>query len=557
MKQFYALLFMTVMSFQLQAQWSNDSEENTQISYSTAEETIPKVDAAPSGDIFFSYFSNASGNYDVMLQKYDAQGYSAWEEGLVVSDNPQQSWLSDYSMGCDSAGNAIISFSDIRNGNPDIFLYKIDSEGNPVWGEDGINCLESDMPEQEPRLPITSENAAIVTFIRPHAEGDKLMIYGVDAEGNAILEEEGIVYTPQEDTFFSDPYVVPALEGNFIAVYSKNTGSSMYPDRNLMAMKFNNTGTELWESPAVISQAGGISSFTDLHVISDHNGGVVVAWHDDRNNDMVSSGFVQWIDAGGNAKYPANGVEVGTTPSVHRFDPRAVVKQGTPSIMVFWTQKNSSQSLAGLYGQHLSEEGQRMWDDAGIEFHPLDDKFTHLWLARNHEEGAAVFYTIYEGGTSEESLKAAAVNTNGAYVWPQEVIPMSTAPSGIVHPDAGPMNSGQYLLAWADNRNGNQDIYAQNITTEGMLGNTNTNVSEEIQEKVNVYPNPAHSTLYITPGSFNHVLIRNMSGQIITKFDTNAKEEITFHPKQSGLFFVTFFDQQKTVTRKVTVIKSK
>lgn len=558
MKQFLILISIMVVFFDASAQWSNSSSENTPVSFSSSEEIMSKIEAtSPGGVIYISYFSNESGNYDVFLQKFDKEGYTSWDEPLVVSDNDQQSWLSDYAMKCDGEENSIVTFSDVRNGNPEIYLYKIGPGGEFLWGEDGIACSTTSEPEYEPRLAVTSNNSAITTFIHPGAvSGDELVINGVDEDGDYLFGEDGLIYTPGEDTFYSDPYVVPALDGNFIVVYSKNTGDPMYPDRNLKAMKFDSEGNELWNSETTVSEAGGISGFSDLHVIPDSSGGVVVSWHDDRDNDTHAATFTQWIDSEGEPQLQSDGVGLAPTPAVNQYDPRAVV-HNDGSIMVFWTQKNSNQSMAGYYGQRISTEGERLWGDDGQVFHELGDSFSYLWLARPHDEaGSVVFYTKFaEGSTSDETMHAAAIDEDGSFWWDEEEVKVSSVSSGITHPAAGPLNHDQYVLTWTDNRNGNDDIYAQNITTAGMLGVTDTEISEIPVEDVKLYPNPAHQSVKIRAENFNRITVRNSLGQVVTEFDNVSGKEVTFYPEQSGLYFVTFSGKGYSTTRKVTVFR--
>lgn len=547
-----AALFACIIN--LQAQWNNDPQVNTQLTSSSGADIIPKTDVTNTGASYVSYLSNASGNYDVFLQKLDSKGYFEWAEPFLVSDHQQQSWVSDYAMKTDGAGNAIITFSDIRNGNPDIFLYKVSPEGSHQWGENGITCYTSSMPEYEPRLAVTSENAAIVTFIHPTTAGsDELVIYGANESGEPMFGEQGMTYIPEGDTFFADPYVVPAQDGNFIVVYSKNTGSSMYPNRHLRAMKFNNSGNELW-SEVVVSNAGGISQSTDLNVIPDGNGGVVISWNDDRDNDMQSSAFTQWVNSEGIAQYPQNGLELITTAATNCYDPRAVVNPDG-RVMVFWTQKNSNKSLAGLYGQLVSSEGERLWTDNGAEFYGLDSKFDFLWVAKSFEEpGAVVFYTLFDGA-SDQSLLAAAINPQGGFFWEEEDVLVSSANSGITNPVATPLSNGQYIASWTDNRNDNNDIYAQNLTTDGTLGLTNTSTRAHESIIFNVYPNPTSSVINIDHKNALRVTIRDLTGQLVADFKRPQPRNLAFRPKQSGLYFVTLYGNKEAITKKVTVLR--
>jgi hypothetical protein len=51
--------------------------------------------------------------------------------------------VADYSLVVDHDGNAVVSFADIRNGNPDLVVYKISQDGEQLFGDDGILVTET------------------------------------------------------------------------------------------------------------------------------------------------------------------------------------------------------------------------------------------------------------------------------------------------------------------------------------------------------------------------------------------------------------------------------
>lgn len=59
--------------------------------------------------------------------------------------------------------------------------------------------------------------------------------------------------------------------------------------------------------------AGGISAWTQIFsFINDGTDGFYIAWHDDRDNNMLSSVFVQHISSAGTVMFQSNGVEAST-----------------------------------------------------------------------------------------------------------------------------------------------------------------------------------------------------------------------------------------------------
>ena len=71
----FKILFLLILIFSgLTAQWSTDPALNTPVAVLEGEQAIPKVGTGQDGDVFIGFFSNEAGNYNVRLQRFDAEG---------------------------------------------------------------------------------------------------------------------------------------------------------------------------------------------------------------------------------------------------------------------------------------------------------------------------------------------------------------------------------------------------------------------------------------------------------------------------------------------------
>lgn len=527
--------------------------------YSTSgEEAIPKIATDATGNTFVSFHSNGSGNYDVFLQYYDKDGEAMWDDALLVSGHAQQTWLTDYAMEVDHDGNAIITFSDTRTGNADIQIYKISPEGEFLWGEDGINCSLTPEFEYEPRLSVAENNTAYVTFIHPrNSDTDQLVLSAIDESGNKLLGESGLVFTTDNEEYYSDSYVVASGDAA-IVVYSLNSGSFPSADRILYANKIDDEGNELWDAPALISDASGIAGFTDLSVISDKAGGALISWHDDRDNDLISNGFVQHISAAGEVLLGGNGTAVATQAGFHRFNPYVAVNDpGNNEFSVFWRQANSNQSQFGLFGQRINEAGERLWGENGAETLPVGTTFGTLFGAQAMDAANTMVIYSKTGGGTDEFMYAMALDEAAAPVWPGTSTAMSSVPSGIVHAEPGAFEEEQVIAAWEDSRD-DDGIYAQNIRSDGSIGVIDTDIPDDLNNDIKIYPNPASEVVTIKTDSFKEIVISNSLGQIISRRTINNNGVLTFRPSASGVYFITFTDGNRDIiTKKVFVRRNK
>jgi hypothetical protein len=80
---------------------------------------VPGGDHA--GFTYVGSYSNTSGNYDVVLQLLSPGGVAMFpDDGILVSDQPQNSWVMDWGLAADAQGAAYVTFADIRDGDSNI-----------------------------------------------------------------------------------------------------------------------------------------------------------------------------------------------------------------------------------------------------------------------------------------------------------------------------------------------------------------------------------------------------------------------------------------------------
>src|SRR5207244_10441782 len=103
------------------------------------DQATPKITKTTDGGCYIVWFDHRGGNYDVYLQRLNALGVKQFAvDGLLISSNTQSSSLVDYDIITDDSNNAVIAFTDTRNGstiNP--FAYRISPAGTFLWRANG------------------------------------------------------------------------------------------------------------------------------------------------------------------------------------------------------------------------------------------------------------------------------------------------------------------------------------------------------------------------------------------------------------------------------------
>jgi hypothetical protein len=469
----FIILFSFVFALSLlhhpvNAQWSNDPMINQQVSNMSGDQTQCYVSTHPSGITFISWFSaEGGGNYYPRIQLYDIEGYRHLaEEGLLVSNHPSMTWITDYDMKVSSDGCCIIAFQDTRNGSNDPFIYKINQDGGFLWGFDGIELSNDAHFDANPILLPTNDGGSYVAWPKSVDNGDsKVMVQRITNDGqkawttNLELGESGFDY--------AWPQIVTDGDDGFILTWYKEWGPYWAPNRDIMAQKFDTDGNPVWNTPAQLFTGSYIPSYIHQIAKADGAGGVWVCWFQEQAN---FSTFVQHVDEAGSVAFPLSGLDVCLNYATLHLEPAICVNETTHDVFVFYRETTPNQGQIGLSGQCIDVTGNRLWGDNGINYIPIGSENPILINLTQLGSGGVASYIYDAAAGVNGEVFALRFDDSGNEVWATSPLPVSTVPSSKGKLHAGAYENGQMVVAWADERTGSNDIFAQNVTEEGTLG---------------------------------------------------------------------------------------
>jgi hypothetical protein len=558
MKTLLNLVMVMTLSLPLSsfAQWSSDPMVNTPIDLSQGLQTIPKVAIDHlSGNVYIVYYSFASGNYDVILQYLDHQGYLVWPEPLVVSNHLQDPMLTDIAALTDSEGNCIITFSDLRNGSLDVYVYKISPDGQFLYGEDGIRLSDNPGEEFRPVLCLTTDNSAIVSWIEDNAEtGNHLVMASIDVAGNLLWNDGRITWVPDGDYSYANPYLVSTGEGEFIVVFSRNSGPPWSPFRQIYAQRIDFFGDPVWPIDATVNDAGGLNAWDVLNLKADGQGGLYVAWNDDRDGDQVNESMVQHIDANGNLLFITNGLRASTS-FAHKCFPVIAGWNDNNDLFVYWVQTKITKGDPALFGQRISADGIRQWTDNGKEIVPHDKGFYVIDGGDVRDNLSYIFYEMYVIDMMDIRIRAKCLDADGNSAWETDQLSISEFKKETYHTVVSDYSDGQWIMAWTDVLDTNiYDLYAQNINEDGSIGNP-TGITEQDHQAIDIYPNPCAGSLNINQNGFQELCMLNLAGQVVMEQKIRQGDNIVnVSELNPGIYVLKLSGTKGTIVHRIGII---
>jgi len=173
-------------------QWTNDPHVNTTIveGHSIYSKRMARDNMSN------TYISWLGGNYFISGLKKD--GYRAWGSGVVqFGDNYNFLWGNTYVVETDRDGNVLVlSCNSMEiDGSTDVVVYKIDKNGDLLWGKEGIIVSAPGYREWDLRVDVNENNEIIIAYVSYISEMkvSKIFIHKIKPDGTKAWASEGLV----------------------------------------------------------------------------------------------------------------------------------------------------------------------------------------------------------------------------------------------------------------------------------------------------------------------------------------------------------------------------
>jgi len=565
----HRLMLLALCAGSALAQWPDNAALNLSICNRTAEQTLPKVAATSDGGCYVSWQDLGNGNYDTWLQRLDAEGNPSWEGGLLISNHPQETWITDYDLAVDLEDHAIVAINDIRAGSDrDITAYRISPSGVFVWGPDGIAVSANEGFEPDPQILVTTEGNLVLGW----QEDSVLHLRKFNPAGEDMWEPSTL--TLSHTYQLSITRLAQAPDDAVLLQFLASTGSQYWQPKHLTVQRFDRAGTPAWEGLGVaISTAGGFGLQMRPDLVGDGAGGAWSYWYDSRNNQLHA--YAQHLQADGVPAWTANGVLLSTTSSELQDQPRLVVDEagdGPAAIELYYRIMNLDQSQAGIAGQRLSSAGEREWGTGGRILHALSTHDRHSVIAtRGTADSTLVGHLFFPNDVVNSQLVVEAVDNQGNSGWnPAETVAASV-PSSKGYLTAAAGTRGQLLAVWRDTRDdASGDILLQNVNPDGSLGAWEDTALPPVRrpgtvEMQRAWPNPFNplTTLAFRLGTRSSVSLRvhNLLGHTVATLVDGMVEagqhSVVFDGSQlaSGVYVATLQVGDLVQSQKVVLVK--
>jgi len=444
------------------AEWSHDPLENNPIC-TTGSSFSPRVVSDGAGGAIFVWMdARTYGNsWDIYAQRVDAHGQMLWPvDGVAVCAATNQQSMPQIAR--DGAGGVIITWTDERiSGDFDIYAQRVDPDGNMLWTADGVMVCGAPEFQQHPAVVSDGAGGVIIAWEDYRWLNRDIWAQRLDADGNPLWAADGEMVCVEQGHQKQVQVVSDGTGGAICSWLDLRNGSD---NGYIYAQLMGADGFPDWTPDGMaISTAADMA--TSPQMDSDGQGGAVILWVD-ANQSSGSDLFAQRVDAVGAMLWAVNGVTVCEAQSWQFYYPR-IFSNGAGGATICWHERETEDN-GNISAQRLDGSGQLQW---GTEGEVVCDvlSYTHrVELVDDGLDGAII--TWKDARSVDEAIYAQRIDSGGSSLWSNNGVAVCIADHLQDYPQLVSDGAGGMIATWVDHRNDAEDIYAQQVGADGLLG---------------------------------------------------------------------------------------
>jgi len=487
MNKYYSIiLFLSLLIIiNIYPQWSNNSQINTPVC--TAVENQNEVVSATDGQggTFFAWrdYRNEPTMFggDIYVQKISSDGELLWgNDGIPVSTAINGQFRPEIIN--DGAGNVIIVWADNKGGfyNYDLYAQKLDENSNKLWGSNGVHVTTDFYTDSFHQITSDGNGGVIITWQRLANVPGTTDIYAqkISADGTIQWTANGLPVCQASGSQYYPQLASDGIGGAVIVWSDARNGSS---NLDIFAQHVNRKGTINWTvdgNPVCTDPA-----VQDLPVIckSNVNNGVIIAYEDYRVLDGAI--YVQRLNEYGEYDWTENGILI--SPNGSSCSNPAIIQDIAGGYIVCWID-DVQMTETNIMAQKFDENANKLWGTDAVTVCSATNDQQNIYAISNDAGGITITWQDYRSD-SEADIYAQWIDPDGNAMWGIDGIGVSNAQGSEEYPVCTADGIGGAVISWVDGRNGTDDIYTQNVDIQGQLGTqifwwTKNNINKPVND---------------------------------------------------------------------------
>jgi hypothetical protein len=520
----------------------------------TDDQMYPTSVSDGAGGMIVTWSDRRSGNLNIYVQRVNSAGASQWTaDGVALCTATGDQW--EPKIASDGAGGAVVSWYDYRGGSTaDIYAQRVNASGVVLWTGNGVVLCAATGDQYNVAIAPDGAAGAIVAWQDTRA-GTDIYAQRVDAAGAAQWTANGIAICTATNSQSLPMIAVDGAGGAIVTWEDVRAGNS-----DVYAQRVNNLGAAQWTANGVLLCSLSSGQLAPV-IIADGAGGGIVAWRDGRNGS-ASDIFAQRVSSIGTAQWTPDGVAI-CIASGTQFAP-TVVSDAAQGAIVTWQDMRSGTS--DVYAQRVSNLGVVQWTANGVAICTATADQYFPTIASDGANGAIITWSDARSGVVSD-IYVQRVSGAGTPQWAANGVVISNTTNDGISPTIVYDGAGGMIVAWQDYRSGSSDIYALSLNASGGIPTAVSGPTRGPAMLVgHVYPNPFAGTASMdvelaTPAAVR-IDVFDVTGRRVREMKLAGSQRVQFDGRDnagrllaSGIYFCRVQSDRETITRKMVIAR--
>ena len=425
-----------------------------------------------SGNSCIVWMDNRNGNYDIYLQRYDGTGASIGVNIEVNDDGGTTAQLAP-AIAINNSGAEVVTWHDMRNGNRDIYMQRYSASGTAQGSNVMVNDDAGTTIQNFPTVGIDLSGNSIIAWYDYRNANIDIYLQRYDASGIA----QGLNVKVNTNTVAANQYYP------WVAVNSSGAGVISWQDyriidgENIYQQRINTSGSFLGKNVKVNSDVNNASQWAPSVGMDGSNNSTIV-WEDQRNGNYDI--YMQRLNASGVVLGSNIKVNDDNLGAYHYFPFVAVNTSGRS--LVAWKDTRNGNIYYDVYIQFYDASGSPIGsnvkvNDVSTSASPdnnclataIEASGNSVVVWEDNRNGITndIYMQIYNSSGTPVGSNI-RVNDDAAYLYTHS------------QPSVGIDGSGNIIVTWYDNRDGNYHIYLQRYYAGGSKNGANIRVGDNV-----------------------------------------------------------------------------
>lgn len=391
----------------------------------------------------------------------------------------------------DGAGGLFAVWTDTRNSSTgyDIYAQHLGANGRPLWAANGVEVVRVSSIQELPQLVADGAGGVIVIWHDHRVFNDgrsHLFAQRLDANGSPLWAPNGI-RVAASNASQHNAVIAPRAAGGVVVAWHDERNS---PNTSLVAQAFDLNGNpQLGDSGIVLTTDTVVLS--NLNVVPIAGGDTMVLW---RGNFAVVKAV--------RVSNPANVAEPFPRPAlVSGTNSLVAVSDGAGGVVAALYRFSGN---TGVWAQRVSSSLQSLWTTNGVllSTNVSGDAASEVAIASDGSGGAYVAWHTKAAGNNR-NLFAQRVAANGATQWASGGVTVASTPEEDEFPALLGDPTGAYIL-WRHRNSGASDA-ALRLQRYTLAGTTAWASAADVTSRI--------------PSIEDHGLVTDNAGGVVAGFN--------------------------------------